>query len=151
MRGLVLASLALAVPSGLAIVDPGHASDSSSTHKRKAAPIDCKAPDAPYQHYECLDAYLGDGFWERLINYYRLEYGHGAAPADPDAPPDRRKPYPPAPESVPPYPFTEWPYGGAEYIGEPDHFRGQPPDGGIGPDAARQSHERGQHSDVWLG
>jgi hypothetical protein len=51
---------------------------------------DCKTPDGPYRDYDCLDAYLGDGFFERLINYYRLEWGHEAAPSDPKAPPGRR-------------------------------------------------------------
>jgi hypothetical protein len=50
----------------------------------------CKAHDAPYNNYACLDAYLGDGFFERLINYYRLEWGYEAAPTDPKAPPGRR-------------------------------------------------------------
>jgi Putative beta-barrel porin-2, OmpL-like. bbp2 len=78
---------------------------------------DCKTPDAPYREYNCLDTYLGDGFFERLINYYRLEWGHEAAPADSTAPPVRRDHWPATPLSTPPFPFTEWPYGGATAIG----------------------------------
>ncbi|MEI9924549.1 MAG: hypothetical protein WDN50_14355 [Bradyrhizobium sp.] len=67
----------------------------------------------PYKNYACLDAYLGASFMERFVNYYRLEWGHDAAPADPKAPPGRRDYWPATPQSIPPYPFTEWPYGGS--------------------------------------
>ena len=53
----------------------------------------------------------------RFINYYRLEWGHDAAPSDPKAPPSRRDGWPATPQSIPPMPFTEWPYGGATAIG----------------------------------
>jgi hypothetical protein len=70
----------------------------------------------PYQDYSCMDSYLGSGFWERLGNYYKLEMGHDAAPADPNAPPGRDG-WPTTPQSTPPQPFTEWPYGGTTSIG----------------------------------
>src|SRR5690242_15299560 len=44
----------------------------------------------PYKNYSCLDAYLGEDFWTRLVNYYRLEWGKDSAPSDPKAPPSRR-------------------------------------------------------------
>jgi hypothetical protein len=75
------------------------------------------APNAPYKDYDCLDKYLGDGFFERLINYYRLEWGHEAPPADPKAPPGRRGYWPTTPQTTPPFPFTEWPYGGTTALG----------------------------------
>jgi hypothetical protein len=101
------------VISALAIIAAGSAdaAEPDRTHR------DCKTPDAPYRDYDCLDAYLGDGFLERLINYYRLEWGHEAAPSDPKAPPARRDRWPATPLSTPPFPFTEWPYGGATAIG----------------------------------
>ena len=43
----------------------------------------------PYQNYSCLDSYLGTGILERFFNYYVLEWGHGTAPTDPNAPPGR--------------------------------------------------------------
>ena len=101
--------LALAVPSGLGAVVSAHAAD-------KAA-VNCRTPDSPYKNYDCLDKYLGDGFFERLANYYRLEWGHDAAPADPKAPPSRRPTWGPAAQTAPPMPFTEWPYGGSTNIG----------------------------------
>ncbi len=73
----------------------------------------------PYFNYKCLDKYLGDDFFTRFIRYYQLEWGKGVAPSDPSAPPGRRSDaaWPPTPESSPPMPFTEWPYGGTQNIG----------------------------------
>ena len=83
-----------------------------------------KAPVAntncdPYSNYSCLDAYLGHDFVTRLARYYQLELGHDGPPSDPKAPPSRRSDavWPPTPESTPPMPFTEWPYGGTTAIG----------------------------------
>jgi Putative beta-barrel porin-2, OmpL-like. bbp2 len=113
MRKLGWIGLALAVP-GVVATGAVQAADVSS---RSKAPIDCKAPDAPYKNYDCLDAYLGDGFFERMVNYYKLEWGHEGPPADPKAPSARRAGWPDAPATTPPFPFTEWPYGGATSIG----------------------------------
>jgi hypothetical protein len=71
----------------------------------------------PYKNYSCLDAYLGDDVFTRFIRYYQLEWGHDAAPVDPKAPPGRRAEWPTTPETVPPMPFTEWPYGGTTNLG----------------------------------
>jgi hypothetical protein len=128
MRKCGLIGLALVVPGGLAAVGSVQAADTSSktpdygvlastvTPKGKKA-IDCHAPDAPYKDYNCLDAYLGDGFFERMINYYRLEWGHEGPPADPNAPPGRRDYWPTTPQTTPPMPFTEWPYGASTLLG----------------------------------
>ncbi|SDI26489.1 MULTISPECIES: outer membrane beta-barrel protein [Bradyrhizobium] len=77
----------------------------------------CPYGGDPYKNYNCLDAYLGSDFFSRFINYYRLEWGHDAAPADPKAPPSRRADWPGTPQTIPPYPFTEWPYGGSTALG----------------------------------
>jgi hypothetical protein len=114
MRKLGWIGLALAVPGGVAAVGAAQAADASS---RSKAPIDCKAPDAPYRNDDCLDAYLGDGFFERMVNYYKLEWGHQGPPADPKAPPPHRAGWPDAPATIPPFPFTEWPYGGTTSLG----------------------------------
>jgi hypothetical protein len=71
----------------------------------------------PYKNYSCLDAYLGEDFWTRLVNYYRLEWEKDSAPSDPKAPPSRRDGWPTTPQTTPPMPFTEWPYGGTTTIG----------------------------------
>jgi len=77
------------------------------------------APCDPYYNYSCLDQYLGDDPFTRFVRYYELEWGKAVAPADPKAPPSRRPDavWPPTPQSTPPMPFTEWPYGGTENIG----------------------------------
>jgi hypothetical protein len=71
----------------------------------------------PYKNYSCLDSYLGDDFITRFVNYYRLEWGHEVAPSDPKAPPGRRDYWPTTPQSTPPMPFAEWPYGGTTNLG----------------------------------
>lgn len=68
--------------------------------------------DKPY-----TTADLGNGFFTRLFGYYGLEMGHASAPSAPDAPASRREGWPAQPETTPPMPFTEWPYGGATSIG----------------------------------
>jgi hypothetical protein len=74
----------------------------------------------PYLDYKCLDAYLGDDVATRFFRYYQLEWGKGVAPADPHAPPGSRPDawIPPTPQSTPPMPFTEWPYGGTQNLGK---------------------------------
>jgi Putative beta-barrel porin-2, OmpL-like. bbp2 len=114
MKKIGLVGLALVVPAGLVAIDSGRAADAPV---KSVGAVNCKAPDAPYKNYGCLDEYLGDGFFERFINYYRLEWGHPSAPADPKAPPSRRAGWPGQPQTTPPMPFTEWPYGGATSIG----------------------------------
>jgi Putative beta-barrel porin-2, OmpL-like. bbp2 len=111
LRCLVLALLSTATAIACA---------SAAELPMKAQPVSwayCQAPDAPYKNYACLDDYLGQDFLTRLINYYRLEWGHDAAPADPKAPPSSRPGWPATPQTTPPMPFTEWPYGGTTSIG----------------------------------
>ena len=106
MKKVLLAGVSLAA---FGLIDGAYAADT--------LPPMGKTFCDPYQNYSCLDAYLGDDFITRFINYYRLEWGHESSPADPKAPPSRRDYYPPAPQSTPPMPFTEWPYGGTTSIG----------------------------------
>ena len=81
------------------------------------APVDCAVHPDPYRNYSCLDAYLGTNVAERFYKYYGLELGQPGPPSDPNAPPGRRADWDPAPETTPPMPFTEWPYGGATLLG----------------------------------
>ena len=73
----------------------------------------------PYVDYKCLDTYLGDSVVGRFFRYYQLEAGKGGAPSDPNAPPSTRDAaaWPKPPQSVPPMPFVDWPYGGTTSIG----------------------------------
>jgi hypothetical protein len=81
------------------------------------ASASCVNGGDPYKNYSCLDPYLGTDFMSRFVNYYRLEWGHDSAPSDPKAPAGRRDYWPATPESTPPMPFAEWPYGGSTSFG----------------------------------
>jgi hypothetical protein len=112
MKRVLLAGVAL---SAMGLFNAANAADAVLPVKVPG----CKGPIDPYKNYACLDAYLGTSFMERLFNYYRLEWGHASAPADPKAPPSRRPEteVPPTPQSNPPMPFAEWPYGGTTNLG----------------------------------
>jgi len=112
MKSGLLAGVAFAA---MGLFNGAQAADATLPTKVPA----CRGVIDPYKNYACLDAYLGTTYWERLFNYYRLEWGHDTAPADPKAPPSRRAEteVPPTPETIPPYPFTEWPYGGTTALG----------------------------------
>lgn len=75
------------------------------------------APCDPYEDYSCLDHYLGHAISTRFWHYYQLEMGHATAPSDPQAPLSHRAGWPTTPESTPPMPFTEWPYGATTPLG----------------------------------
>ncbi len=82
------------------------------------APTNCDTgPVDPYTNYTCLDKYLGTNPFDRLYNYYKLEWGQAGPPADPNAPPAERAGWPQTPETTPPMPFTEWPHGATTPIG----------------------------------
>ena len=103
-------ALSLGVAALPLLAGTAHAADASCTGA-DGKPVD------PYQNYACLDNYLGDDVLTRLYNYYKLEWGQTAAPSDPNAPASRRDDWPATPETTPPMPFTEWPYGGTTALG----------------------------------
>jgi hypothetical protein len=104
------------VLAGISLAAMGFADVALATDAAKA-PAGCKVVVDPYKNYACLEAWLGTDFMSRLVNYYRLEWGHEAAPVDPKAPPGSRADWPPTPQSIPPMPFSEWPYGGTTNLG----------------------------------
>jgi len=106
MKRLLLAGASL---TALGLVNAANAADT-------VPPMTAGYCD-PYKNYSCLDSYLGTDFFTRFINYYRLEWGQSGPPSDPKAPPSRRAYWPTTPESIPPMPFTEWPYGGTTSLG----------------------------------
>ena len=110
MKRLLLAGVSLAT---IGMISGASAADATVPVKADA----CINGGDPYKNYSCLDAYLGTDFASRLVNYYKLEWGHEAPPADPKAPPSRRAEWPATPKAIPPYPFTEWPYGGSTSLG----------------------------------
>jgi Putative beta-barrel porin-2, OmpL-like. bbp2 len=110
MKRLLLASVSLAI---IGMANGASAADAYLPVKAGG----CINGGDPYKNYSCLDPYLGLDFMSRLVNYYKLEWGHEVAPADPKAPPSRRDGWPATPQSTPPMPFTEWPYGGSTSLG----------------------------------
>jgi hypothetical protein len=111
LTSLAAASLCgtLALPSSLALAQTPPATASP--------PAGCTGTPDPYKNYACLDNYLGTDVLDRFYNYYRLEWGESGPPADPNAPPGRRDNWDPAPQTTPPMPFTDWPYGGTTALG----------------------------------
>jgi hypothetical protein len=112
MRRLpLLTTLLAALPMGTALAQtPAPAGPTP-------APTSCSAPVDPYKNYACLDNYLGDNVFVRLFNYYKLEWGQAGPPTDPNALSGRKAGWDPAPETIPPMPFTDWPYGGTTALG----------------------------------
>lgn len=108
MKSLLLAGVSL-----LALAPSGVARAADARVLPVKAPYVCD----PYVNYNCLDAYLGDDPLTRLVRYYQLEWGKDGPPTDPKAPPSSRKDWTATPQSTPPMPFSEWPYGGSTSIG----------------------------------
>jgi hypothetical protein len=107
LKTLAVATIAISSVARAADVPYGKPTSSPS----------CTRNSDPYQNYQCLDAYLGEDFFTRFLNYYLLEWGKDSAPADPKAPTSSRADWPKTPMTTPPMPFTEWPYGGSTSIG----------------------------------
>ena len=82
-----------------------------------APPPNCTGV-SPYDNYQCLDAYLGDDIFERMYNYYKLEWGQSGPPTDPNAPPSIRQGWPRVPSTIPPMAYSDWPTGAWENIGD---------------------------------
>jgi hypothetical protein len=78
----------------------------------------CTGTTDPYKNYACMDKYLGDDVFDRLYNYYRLEWNESGPPTDPNAPSSVRAGWDAPPESSPPMPFYDWPYGGTTTLGD---------------------------------
>jgi hypothetical protein len=67
---------------------------------------------------QAVDKAIGTNPFARFFNYYYAEEGQATAPPDPNAPAGKRSDWPAAPQSTPPMPFTDWPYGGTTLIGD---------------------------------
>jgi hypothetical protein len=119
MRLTLLASVSFC--GSLALIPPlAHAQTPPATAPTAApvaAPATCTGTPDPYKNYACMDTYLGTNVFDRLYNYYRLEWGESGPPTDPNAPPGRKSGWTAAPETTPPMPFTDWPYGGTTALG----------------------------------
>jgi hypothetical protein len=107
-------SLALASVSVAALM----ASTAAWSADVATVPAAAPAPAYPAPYPKDWDKRIGDDPLTRFFNYYFLESGHDGPPPDPAALPPRRAGWgASSPEPIPPYPFTEWPYGGTTAIG----------------------------------
>jgi hypothetical protein len=77
---------------------------------------DAAAP-TPYT-VGAVDKAIGTNPIMRFLHYYEVEMGQASGPTDPNAPPAERPGWPPIPQSTPPMPFTDWPYGGTTSLGD---------------------------------
>lgn len=111
-----------ALAGGMAKADDAH--DEKSAYTESNADISSGdqsssqvAPAAPSASIK--DSDLGTSLIGRFFNYQAAEWGKTASPleTDPNAPPSRRSGWAPAPVTAPPYPFTEFPYGGTTSMG----------------------------------
>jgi len=110
----VTTALYLALPMTRVHAEDANSDDDAPAATSTAASI---APCDPYKNYSCLDSYLGTDVATRIARYYALEMGHASAPVDPNAPSSHQAGWPATPESTPPMPFTEWPYGATTSLG----------------------------------
>jgi hypothetical protein len=114
--GLSPAMLLCGVLAATGVCTPALAQTSDDKASQSVCDMSAGKPD-PYKNYACMDEYLGKDVFERFFNYYSLEMGHGSAPTDPNAPSSHRDGWPATPQSTPPMPFTEWPYGATTTLG----------------------------------
>ena len=92
----------------------------STAPPEAAAPANPVAGIAPPGDYtvDAVDKKIGTNPFARFVNYYFAEWGKATAPVDPKAPSSLRDGWPAPPQSTPPMPFTDWPYGGTTLIGD---------------------------------
>jgi len=76
---------------------------------------DAKQPSADAAGIDPSSAESHNGFFTRLKNFYRDDWSDSAESA-----PEPERRIPPAPIDSPPFPFSDWQYGGAPVIGAPD-------------------------------
>jgi hypothetical protein len=102
-------------PTATAPADTVAAQAQATSADSVATPAQSTTPAAPAP---AAQPALPNDFFGRFIKWYEVEWGKAGPPDDPNAPPSRRAaPWPAQPETTPPMPFTEWPYGGATDIG----------------------------------
>jgi len=100
----------------VADVSAGDAGTVRATPAPAAPPTPAATPTAPAT---ITNSALGTSVIGRFFKYQAAEMGQAASPleTDPNAPPARRAGWVPAPVTSPPYPFTEYPYGGTTLLG----------------------------------
>src|SRR5260370_3643440 len=87
----------------------------SGVAQAKLKESDAKQPSADAAGIDPSSAESHNGFFTRLKNFYRDDWSDSAESA-----PEPERRIPPAPIDSPPFPFSDWQYGGAPVIGAPD-------------------------------
>jgi hypothetical protein len=116
---VVAAGLARAedAPAATTPAEAGVAPAEATSAVSVATPAQATTP-APSSAAAVAQPTLPTDFFGRLVKWYEIEWGQPGPPTDPNAPPARRPaPWPAQPETTPPMPFTEWPYGATTAIG----------------------------------
>src|ERR1700761_6310244 len=99
----------------LAAASAAHAQAGSAADPAAATPT---AGADPNYTVSPVDKAIGTNPVARFFKYYGAEWGQAAAPVDPNAPPATRPGWTPPPQSAPPMPFTDWPYGATTTLGD---------------------------------
>ena len=109
---------AVATAAGAPALPEGALAKASAAQPAATAGVNADATTTPSYTVEAVDKAIRTNPFERLAKYYAAEWGQGAAPTDPNAPPALRDGWSPPPQTAPPMPFTDWPYGGSTLIGD---------------------------------
>jgi hypothetical protein len=94
------------------------ANAASGAKPASAAGVNADAAMPSSYTVDAVDKAIGTNPIERFGKYYVAEWGQPMGPADPNAPAAIRAGWSPAPQTTPPMPFTDWPYGGTTMIGD---------------------------------
>ena len=104
MAAVSCGALGLYQPGAFAQSTPAPAAPAAAAPATPSGPVSTITPS--------------DGFFTRLSKAYSDEMFQETSIADPNAPlAHRAAPWPPSPVTIPPMPFTEWPFGGGNPIG----------------------------------
>jgi len=111
------AALAIGAVADAARADPAPAANASATPAAPSHAVDADAAVQSTYTVDAVNAEIGSNPVERFIKYYGAEWGQAGPPADPNAPASTKPGWTAPPQSAPPMPFTDWPYGASTLIG----------------------------------
>jgi len=109
--------LAQATPPAATSAAPPSAAPAASGAASTGTSIIYGRPQSEYTAAS-VDKAIGTNIFARFFNYYYAEEGQASAPPDPNAPPTIKAGWPAVPQTTPPMPFTDWPYGGTTLLGD---------------------------------
>ena len=120
----MVAALAIAASANAAGAEPPPASGATPAEGASEAAgsaashaVDSAAAMPSTYTADAVNAAIGSNPVERFIKYYGAEWGQATPPVDPKAPASTKEGWTAPPQSAPPMPFTDWPYGASTLIG----------------------------------